>query len=145
MMPCAGYNNANATWVIALPEEPNFLKRLVSSFWPWGSSRRKGPHLSGPKARTPYSTDEEKLLAETVPPDEVGCPEVRELTSDYLEESLSGGWVDAIKRHLSDCEACTAFINTFRATVDMLREIPRAHAPESVRHSIIAAISKHRS
>ena len=70
------------------------------------------------------------------------CPQIREMGSDYIEEELQGGVMAALKRHLEACENCSAFINTLRRTVVMMRDLPLVKAPDSIKRNIIDAVSK---
>lgn len=84
----------------------------------------------------------EKVPAEGQFPSKVDCIQVREMASDYVEEDLPGGMLATIRRHLDECKHCTAFINTFRGTIEMMRDMPIAKASDKVRQSINDAISR---
>ncbi len=58
------------------------------------------------------------------------CREVRDLSSDYIEDELDEESRKRISKHLAWCPPCSAFVNTLRATVNMLRSTPRHDAPE---------------
>ncbi len=70
------------------------------------------------------------------------CPQVREMGSDYSEEELQGGVLAALRRHLEACENCSAFINTLRRTIVMMRDLPLVKAPDSLKRNIIDTVSK---
>ena len=64
------------------------------------------------------------------------CGEVRDLSSDYIDEDLDAATADRVKGHLEWCGPCNAFVNTLRATVSLLRATPRRNAPEGFRESV---------
>ena len=65
---------------------------------------------------------------------------VQDLASDFIDDELGGKAEQKIVAHLEWCAPCTAFINTLRATVGLLRSTPREAPPvdfkERVRESI---------
>ena len=64
------------------------------------------------------------------------CHEVRSLSSDYIDGELDHATEDRVKSHLEWCAPCRAFINTLRATVDLLRATPRREVPDDLRQHI---------
>ena len=58
------------------------------------------------------------------------CREVRDLSSDYIDDELDETSRGRVGEHIGRCGPCNAFINTLRATIDMLRSTPRHDAPE---------------
>ncbi len=68
---------------------------------------------------------------------EVGCGEVRRLSSDYLEEDLNHTKQSAIQSHLSWCAPCQKFVDTLSSTVRVLSRLPRISAPSSFKQSIL--------
>jgi len=68
------------------------------------------------------------------------CEQVQEMSSDFIDDELDGKAKQKIVAHLEWCAPCTAFINTLRATVGLLRSTPREAPPvdfkERVRDSI---------
>ncbi len=68
---------------------------------------------------------------------EIDCKEVRELSSDYLEEDLPPAKRSAIQSHLSKCGPCQAFVDTLASTISILASLPRISAPASLKRSIL--------
>ena len=58
------------------------------------------------------------------------CQEVRDLSSDYIDDELDRASRGRVSEHIGRCGPCNAFINTLRATINMLRSTPRHDAPE---------------
>src|SRR5579871_2609263 len=49
------------------------------------------------------------------------CRHVRELLSDYLDNTLAARRVLEVERHLADCPDCAALVREMEATVHLLR------------------------
>ena len=64
------------------------------------------------------------------------CVEVRNLSSDFIDEELDDAAVQRVRTHISWCGPCNAFINTLRSTIDLLRASPKHEAPEDLRQRI---------
>ena len=67
---------------------------------------------------------------------EIDCPEVRELSSDYLEDDLAPSSRTKIASHLSICPSCTAFIRSLASTIALLGKLPRSKPPPSLKQNI---------
>lgn len=74
--------------------------------------------------------------------DEVDCKEVRNLSSDYLEEDLDPPKRSAIQTHLSNCGPCRAFVDTLATTIGILSRFPKVSAPSTLRESVMARIKQ---
>ena len=72
--------------------------------------------------------------------EDADCREVRNLSSDYIDEELERASADRVSRHLKWCPPCNAFIETLRATVNMLRATPRREPPSDFRQRVQDAI-----
>jgi anti-sigma factor RsiW len=72
-------------------------------------------------------------------PDPLACQELVELVTDYLEGALSRRDRRRMERHLSGCEACQAYLESVRATVRTLGELPAEPADPEVREHLLAA------
>lgn len=57
------------------------------------------------------------------------CAEVRAVSSDFVDGELDEARTAKVKSHLEKCGLCMAFVNTLRATVNMLRDMPKREAP----------------
>ena len=67
---------------------------------------------------------------------DLDCEEVRGLSSDYIDEELDQATTDNLSSHLDWCGPCNAFVNTLRATVRMLRGMPKSEAPSGLRQRV---------
>jgi anti-sigma factor RsiW len=47
----------------------------------------------------------------------LGCQELVELVTDYLEGALDERDVRAFERHLDGCDGCTEYVEQLRATI----------------------------
>ena len=68
--------------------------------------------------------------------DDLDCKDVKELSSDYIDEELEGAKASQMDRHLGWCAPCNAFVRTLRATVELLRATPKQDAPDGFRDRI---------
>ena len=68
------------------------------------------------------------------------CREVRDLSSDYIDGELDSAAQGRVREHLGRCGPCNAFVNTLRATVNILRSTPKTDAPEGFRERVRDAI-----
>lgn len=73
------------------------------------------------------------------------CREVVELVSDYLGGSLSRRDRRRFERHLSGCDACTAYLRQMRETVRLTGRLQEDDVPEPVRRELVAAFRDWRS
>jgi hypothetical protein len=62
---------------------------------------------------------------------------VRGQLSDYLDDAIDAADRRRVDGHLSTCQSCTAYLNTLRATVRTLGQLPVPKAPSGARASII--------
>ncbi len=123
----ADYDNATDWRLVVLAEEDGLLGRLLGIIW-----RRSRPDRPGSGVMDQVGASD----------DGYDCPQVREMSSDYIEEELQGGVMAALRRHLEACENCSVFINTLRRTIAMMRDLPLVKAPDSIKRNIIDTVSK---
>ena len=64
------------------------------------------------------------------------CPEVRELSSEFLEGGLPPSSQTKIQAHLRVCPACTAFIKSLASTISLLGKLPKSKPPSSLKRNI---------
>ena len=67
---------------------------------------------------------------------EIDCPEVRDLSSDFLEDGLPPSSRTKIQAHLRVCPSCTAFIKSLASTITMLGKLPKSKPPPSLKRDI---------
>ena len=68
------------------------------------------------------------------------CASGVELLMDYLEGAVSDDVRDAIESHVSGCPRCVAFLESDRATPQVLREATTVEMPRDLQDSLITAI-----
>jgi anti-sigma factor RsiW len=59
-----------------------------------------------------------------------------DLLADYLEDLLPADVRASLERHVLGCERCRAFIASYQATPEILREATDVVLPEDLRRSI---------
>ncbi len=57
------------------------------------------------------------------------CRDVVELLAEYLDDQLDPATAAVLDAHLTGCEECTAFSNTYRKTVHALRQLREQDLP----------------
>ena len=57
------------------------------------------------------------------------CQDAIDLMADYLERALGDEVLAALERHLADCPACLAYLNTYKKTRDLAGHAGRVEMP----------------
>jgi len=57
------------------------------------------------------------------------CKELAELLLEYTQGGLDPDLCEHISRHLSDCQPCMAYIESYRITIQLTRRLPPAPMP----------------
>lgn len=65
------------------------------------------------------------------------CSSGVELLGDYLEDALPIDVRDRITAHVSGCPRCQAFVASYRATPQMLRDATLASLPAELENSLL--------
>ncbi len=76
------------------------------------------------------------LIAKITGRKEIDCPEVRDLSSDFLEGGLPPSSRTKIQAHLRVCPSCTAFIRSLASTINLLGKLPKSKPPSSLKRNI---------
>ncbi len=61
------------------------------------------------------------------------CKEAIAIMAEYLESALGEDVVAVLERHLHDCAACLAYLNTYRKTRDLAGAAGRVDMPDEMR------------
>jgi anti-sigma factor RsiW len=61
------------------------------------------------------------------------CRDIGDLLHDYLEGGLEPALLRQLEEHLADCPGCLAFLNTYRHTVSVTRDLRCADIPPELR------------
>ena len=70
------------------------------------------------------------------------CAKVVDLLADYLEARLPPDVQADLERHLDDCPACVAHVQTYRSTVTLLRSLRDDDLPGELRTSLRAFLDR---
>ena len=70
----------------------------------------------------------------------LACAPGVDLLMDYLEGELPAAARAAIEAHVSGCERCVAFLESYRATPRVLREATAVTLPADLQASLLAAL-----
>jgi anti-sigma factor RsiW len=72
------------------------------------------------------------------------CEELVELVTAYLEGTLSAGDRAAFDEHLALCPGCDRYLAQFRATIDLLGELPEESLSPPARERLLDAFAQWR-
>ena len=61
------------------------------------------------------------------------CRDAIEMIADFLDRSLARGEVQHLERHLRNCQACHAYLNTYRKTRRLVGKASRVEMPDEVK------------
>lgn len=61
------------------------------------------------------------------------CRELIEALDDYLDRALPGEVLAGLDRHLQECEACRAYLATYRKTRELGAAVGRVQMPEEMK------------
>lgn len=67
---------------------------------------------------------------------DIDCPQVRDLSSNFLEGALPPSSQTKIRAHLRVCPSCIAFIKSLASTIAMLGKLPKSQPPPSLKRKI---------
>ncbi len=70
------------------------------------------------------------------------CKDIVDLLEAYLDGGLDPATTQALTDHLADCPDCTAFLNTYRRTVDTTRELREEELPAPLRERLLAFLRR---
>ena len=56
--------------------------------------------------------------------DDISCPELVELVSDYLEGALTASDRARLESHVAGCGNCAAYVRQMRETITLMGQLP---------------------
>jgi predicted anti-sigma-YlaC factor YlaD len=68
------------------------------------------------------------------------CREVYKYVCTNLDQNLNSARCRRIKKHLSECPDCAAYLDSLRKTISLYREYPTPHVPRSVHKRLFRVI-----
>jgi anti-sigma factor RsiW len=83
------------------------------------------------------------MSAQTIKP--MPCQELVELVTDYLEGRLSAADRERFDAHIAGCDACTAYLEQMRMTLDALGHIPEESISVQAREELLLAFREWRA
>jgi anti-sigma factor RsiW len=66
------------------------------------------------------------------------CRDAIAIMGEYLEGALGGTAADDLERHLAACDACTAYLSTYRKTRELAAGAFRAEMPVELKRRLRA-------
>jgi len=77
--------------------------------------------------------------------DMVSCQEVIELLMDYLDGELPPPRAAALEAHLNGCSPCLAFLNTYRSTIQVSRQLTVDEIPPELTQRLLDFLKRERN
>ena len=77
-----------------------------------------------------------RLRARGSSAESIHCEDVRANASDYLDGDISPNLANQIRAHLGLCDGCQGWLNGLWSTIRLLRAMPKADPPKSLRSTI---------
>lgn len=68
------------------------------------------------------------------------CREVAELLIDFVSGELPAEIQEHLRQHLNRCPPCVTYIETYKLTIRITRELPDAPVPPSLKARLEAAL-----
>jgi len=65
------------------------------------------------------------------------CEDAIALIADYLSSSLSSRVLQTFEEHLQGCRDCTAFLQTYKKTIEVTRSLFRVEASDEPRKAAL--------
>jgi len=59
----------------------------------------------------------------------ITCRELVELLIDFVADQLTAEQRECVEHHLRDCSSCVAYVESYRCTVQLTRQLPCAPLP----------------
>ena len=72
----------------------------------------------------------------------MNCKEILNILSDYVDGELAYEQCNRIQEHLKECPGCREFVETFRRSLEIARDLDEKHPPEDVCLSVLQAFRK---
>lgn len=70
------------------------------------------------------------------------CRDTMSLLHDYLEGALDPGVREQLDEHLADCPGCLGFVNTYRHTVSVARDLRSEDIPPELQRKLRSFITR---
>jgi anti-sigma factor RsiW len=78
-------------------------------------------------------------------PGEIGCQELVELVTAYLDGAMSAGDAARFESHLAECDGCTIYVEQMRETISALGHLPAEALSPDAEHRLLVAFRDWRS
>ena len=72
------------------------------------------------------------------------CRDAVELVSGYLDGTLSRRQRRRLEKHLAECDACTAYLDQMRATIDASGKVTPEDLPSDVLEGLVNLFRQYR-
>jgi len=70
------------------------------------------------------------------------CGSMLDRLSEYLDGELSAELTREIESHMADCECCSCFIQSLKASMEAVHQLERKDVPDDIRTRVLEAARK---
>lgn len=70
----------------------------------------------------------------------VHCPDVLKHICEELDTKLTTAQCRELKRHLSKCPNCTAYLDSLKTTIKLYASVPTKQPPQKLRKQLFATL-----
>lgn len=70
------------------------------------------------------------------------CGSMLDRLSEYLDGELSPELTREIETHMADCDCCSSFIRSLKASMDAVHQLERTDVPDDIRARVLEAARK---
>ena len=70
------------------------------------------------------------------------CRDISQLLYDYVEGILDPPIHQQLEQHLADCPGCIAFVNTYRQTITLSKELREEEIPQELQQKLQSFIKE---
>ncbi len=75
-------------------------------------------------------------MSEMSQPTELDCQRIADLIVDFVTDEMDPEIRKAVEGHLMECPDCTAFLNTYRKTIESTRSIAYEEIPQEIQERL---------
>jgi anti-sigma factor RsiW len=71
--------------------------------------------------------------------DHIGCSDVVELVTSYVEDALDDSELTLFEQHLNFCDGCITYVDQMRKTITLAGRLPAEEIPPETRERLVSA------
>jgi hypothetical protein len=76
---------------------------------------------------------------------EIECRQIAEMLGDYIDGTLPSHTRDLIDFHIDGCQACVAFVKTYKGTIGATRKLGDIPIPAELKQRLLTVLRRQRA